>query len=389
MASLEPQARKPLNEKLKLMDKIADDINSKAGKKIMGRLGREEDQEGGILEKMRIKFIPTPSRNFNDATSGGFPRGRTSLVVGNPDSGKTSLLLETIGKNMKEDPDFTAAWLESEDSLEENYVVNTMGVDPDRFTLIEQQRKDAGEAALDRLEACIASGAYDMVVVNSLKAIVPSEEYKKSISDGVVGVQARMNARMTRKYTAPISESDTALVLVTHLSTDIGTMFGDPTVITGGKAIIYAASLIADLRKRSITDDDPIDKDEGIKVGVTIKKNHCVPDKNPYVKTDYYAIFGQGIEQYMTTMEAAIDKGILIKAGPYIREVDSEGEIVKSDDGKEMKFRGKKAFIDYCKEKPEYFQSLQDRIDGKVEEMSQEEIEEVEQEQEEITKEPE
>ena len=389
MASLETKEKKPLNEKLKLMDKIADDINNKAGKKIMGRLGRKEDVEGGILDRLRIKFIPTPSRNFNAATGGGFPRGRTSIIVGEEDSGKTSLALETIGYNQRRDPDFTAGWLESEDSLEEDYLVNTMGIDLDRFTLIQQQRKDAGEAALDRLEACIASGAYDMIVVNSLKALVPSEEFKKSISDGVVGVQARMNARMTRKYTSPVSESETSFIIITHLSNDIGKMFGDPLVISGGKAIQYASSLTVDLRKRSITDDDPISKEDGIKIGVTVKKNHCVPDRNPYVKTQYYAIFGEGIEQYLTALEAGIEQGILVKAGSHIKDVDENGEVrtLPDSNSTKLQFRGKKAFVEYCKDNPEYFKDLQLRIDGLTETMSAEEIEEVEKEQKEIEEE--
>ena len=383
MGNLKPKKKVSLDEKLKAMDKMADDINAKAGKKIMGRLGRQKDIDEGILDKMRIKFIPTPSRNFNAATGGGFPRGLMTIIAGLPDSGKTSLVLETIGMNMKRDPDFTVAWLESEDSLEEFYVTNTMGIDPNRFFLLEQRREDAGEAALDRLEAAVASGYHDMIVVNSLKAIVPSEEFKKSLTENSVALQARMNSKMVRKFISPVSESDAAYIVVTHLSTEIGG-YGDPLHIAGGKAILYASSLIVDLRKKTVTDEDPIKKDEGIKIGVTVRKNHCAPHRNPYVKTDYYAIFGEGIEQYMTTLDAAVEQGVLTKAGMYIKDLDKDGNIRTLSDGTKLQFQGKKKFREFCIENPDYFRDLQLRIDGEAETLSEDEIKELEAEEEAI-----
>lgn len=184
MPSLNTKPKMALKEKLALLDKVAENVNKKHGKKIVGRIGRDPE----IMERLEIKFIPTPSLNVNEATGGGFPRRRMTIVAGLPDSGKTSLCLETIALNQKKDPNFVAGWLESENSLQKEYVCETFGIDPDRFFFIEHDRDGAGERALDLVEAVLATGAIDMFVINSLKALVPSEEFKKSIGDAVVGV---------------------------------------------------------------------------------------------------------------------------------------------------------------------------------------------------------
>lgn len=183
-----------------------------------------------------------------------------------------------------------------------------------------------------------------------------------------------MNARMTRKLTALIAEHETAFVIVTHLSTDIGSMSRDPLVISGGHAIIYAASIVLDVRKRSIQDTDPIKKEEGIKVGVTVKKNHCVPDRNPYVKTVYYAVFGEGIEQYLPVIESAINQGILVQRGAFIRDPDENGE-PKVIDGVKMQWQGAKNFRQFLVDNPDYFEDLKARVKGEVVQLSDEEAE--------------
>lgn len=210
-----PQA---LAERLKKIDKLSESINAKTGKKVMGRLGADPE----IMDKLRIQFIPTPSQNVNAALGGGFPKKRTTVIAGLPDSGKTSIVLETIGKAMQENPYFCAGWLESENSLEKDYICVTFGIDPDRFLFVEHERDGAGEAALDQVEAVLASGLVDIMCINSLKCLVPKEEFNKSLKDAVVGTQARMNARMMRKYTSLVAESNSAFVIITHLTTDIG-----------------------------------------------------------------------------------------------------------------------------------------------------------------------
>lgn len=193
-----------------------------------------------------------------------------------------------------------------------------------------------------------------------------------------------MNAKMTRKFTALVSESNAAFVVITHLSTEIGSMSRDPLIISGGKAIAYASVLTLDLRKRAVLDTDPISREEGVKIGVTVKKNHVLPDKNPYVKTEYYAIFGKGIEQILSTMQLAIDEGILRKAGAWIKQEDENGEVQKWN-GEELNFQGKEKFRLFCKEHPDYLEALKDMIKGTtVKFQSEEEVEKNKKEQEEM-----
>lgn len=359
-----------LQEKLKAIDKISDGINSKAGKTIMGRLGRSEE----IKDKLKIEYIPTPSKNVNDAIGGGFPRKRMTIVSGLPDSGKTSLLLESIAFNQSRSKEFIACWLESESSLELDYLVNTFHIDPDRFLYIEHDREGAGEAALEKIESVLAASVCDMVVINSLKCLVPKEEMDASIAKSTIALQARMNARMARKFTSLVSESNAAFIVVAHLSTDIGTMARDNKIIAGGEAIKYASALTIDLRKRSIQESDPITSLEGIKIGLTVKKNHCTPSVNPYLKTEYFAIFGQGIEQYLETLQNAINQGILTQNGAMIRDIDTETGEIRQWNGQDLVWRGKNAYREFVKNNPDYFVKLQDRVNGRTVEMSESEV---------------
>lgn len=280
---------------------------------------------------------------------------------------------------MKADPDFVAGWLESENSLELDYLAKTFGIDLDRFIYIDHTREVAGEGALDIAESLIGANALDIFVINSLKALVPSEEFEKDMSRVQVGSQARMNAKMVRKFTPVVKEADLAFVIVTHLTTDIGTMYGDPLKIAGGNAIAYHSMLTLDLRKRAVLDSDPINRDEGIKVGVSVKKNHCVPDRNPYVKVDYYAIFGEGIEQILTTMEKAKEQGILIQAGAWIREPNIENikDARMHPEYGELKWNGKAAFRQFCLDNPGYFEELKSKVVS-YKNMTPEEIEQLE-----------
>lgn len=371
MANLAIKEELSLKDKLKILDKFSDNWNKKAGKTLIGRIGNNPE----LLDRLKIDFIPTPSMEVNDVCGGGIPKRRITIIAGLEDSGKTSLLLETIGMNMKNDPNFCACWLESENSLEINYLINTFGIDPDRFFYMEHDRENAAEKILDALEAVVSTGAINIAVINSLKCLVPKDVIDKSFEDATVAIQARMNSKLMDKMTPLISENNTALVLVAHLSTDIGTMARDNLSISGGRRIRYSSSLTLDFRKRSILDSDPIKKEEGIKIGVTVKKNHCVPDRNPYLKTEYYVKFGEGIEQNLSVIKKAIESGALKQSGAYIREITSDGEI-REEDGFKYDWRGKESLRAYLEANPAYRDYLVRKI-KLSESLSDEEIEEI------------
>lgn len=364
-------AKKSLAERLKMVDSISKKINEKAGKEIVGRLSKNE----AMNEKLKARFIPTPSMNVNEAIGGGWPVGNISIVCGMEDSGKTGILLETIAINQKNNPDFLAVWLESENSLKET-TLDMFGIDRDRFILIEHDRAGAGEEAINRLEAMLNIQP-DMVVINSLKCLVPSEEFKKDMNSLQVGVQSRMNSKMMRKLTAVVEENEIAMVIVQHMSTQIGGMvMGDPMTLSGGVAIRYGAMLIVDLRKRSIQETDPIKREDGMKIGVTVKKNHVVTNRNPYVKTEYFVIYGQGTEIYIEAIDLAIKQGILAKAGAFIRVPDENGD-AKIINGEKMQWQGTAKFRAYCMENPEFFENLKASIKGEVDFLSEEEVSEI------------
>ena len=377
---------KSLAEKKKLMAQMMGKINDKVGKNVIGFAS-----DPAIEDKLTIKWIPTPSLRVNEITGGGIPKGKTTILAGDSDSGKTSMMLETIGINMRKNPDFMALWLESEESLEINALENLFGIDKERFVIIYLEKDGAAEVALDRLEAALGMGVFDICVINSLKCLTPSTEFEKEMGAMTIGLQARMNGKLMRKMTSLIAEHNCGFVLINHLTTEIGKMHGDPLTIAGGRAIRYSSMLTLDIRKKSIQDSDPIGKEEGMKIGVAIQKNHCRQDRMPYFRTEYYVVYGQGTERSIEVIELAEKCGILTKKGSWYREysgeVDAKGNPLERilEDGTKAAWNGMKNTRAYILAHPEYFDYLVNKIENfgtiDVETMSAEEIAAVEEEQ--------
>lgn len=155
-------------------------------------------------------------------------------------------------------------------------------------------------------------------------------------------------------------------------------------ILAGGISIKYGAMLIVDMRKRSIQESDPIKREDGMKISLTVKKNHVVTDRFPYVKTEYYAIYGQGIEVYLEVLDLAIKQGVLVKNGAFIKLPDEEGN-AKVINGEKMQWQGSAKFRTYCVENPDFFEKIKLMIKGDVVEMTEEEIEEIKEELEDNT----
>lgn len=191
-----------------------------------------------------------------------------------------------------------------------------------------------------------------------------------------MALQARMNAKLMRKLGPVTAGTNAALVLVNHLTTSLGVMHGDPLTQSGGRAIRYWATMILDFRKLAIQDADPIGRDEGMKVACYVRKNRCVFNRNPYVKSEFFIVYGEGTEQVLEVLQVCLDKEILFKAGAWIRDVDqSTGEPRILQDGTVLKFQGKAAFKEFCLAHPEYLEELKHRCGGgHYESLSEEEI---------------
>ena len=374
--------RKSLAERKKAIGNAIEAINKAEGKTVIGTLNDKE-----IAEKLVIDYIGTPSLKLNNAIGGGFPRGKFALVSGVSDSGKTMLCLETAARNILEDPDFTCAWFEAENSLEESSIKMFGITDSDlkeRFVFMNVDDMPA-ENVLDYVIRMAHSGI-DMIVINSLKALTPKKEYTDSMNDNNVALQARLNAKFMRVVIPTIAASGSALVCIQHYTTEIGGFtMGDPKGIAGGLSIKYHNVLTLELRRGFIDAKHPLHavKDQYLPVKVKITKNHCTTDRDVYVTTDYVVKIGQGIDSTQEIFEVVFDKGIVTKVGAWIREYEPGKEKVKGNertlpDGTKASWCGMAKFVEYVNNTPEYYEYLYSKVkdeDMKAESLSEEEIE--------------
>lgn len=375
-------SKKPFAERQKEMKAAIAAINKKEGETVIGNINNEE-----IAEKLKIYFIETPSMKLNNAIGGGVPRGKFTLVSGEKDSGKTMLLLETMAKGIKEDPEFVGVWFESEDSLE-NTSIEMFGItekeQKERFVFMKTGSIPA-ESVLDYVIRMAQAGV-DMIVINSLKCLTPEKELKDDMADANIAIQARLNAKFMRKIIPVIADSGTALCIVQHLATDIGVMYGDNKAITGGMAIQYNNMLTMQLRKASINSTHPLYnvKDQYLAIKAKIIKNHCIPTRNPYVTVEYAVEIGRGIDVTQEILDVVFDAGIVDKAGAWIREYNEDGPQEKGNerilpDGTKAAWNGMAKFVEYVNNNPDYFEYLRAKVEGNfvAESLSSEEIEQL------------
>lgn len=336
-----------------------------------------------VKDRLTFKFLKTPIPELNEAVGGGIPVGKMTLVAGNPDSGKTGFCLSTIGYQMKHNPNFVALWVESEDSLDVEKAAKLYGLDLDRFYSISttdpktKSQKYGAEAIGNSIIAAIKSTKIDMVVINSLKMLVPMAESNKTLDENSVAEQARFNSKFVKKIIPLIAQKDTALTIVQHYTTSMAAgPYANPNIIAGGKAIRYNNMVTLEFSSVSLQDSDPVKRGEGMKIHVRVTKNHCVIDRNPNVDFYYYIEYGKGIERYVTTMNQLIEKGILTTAGAWIYLLDADG-----NKDPNMSWCGKTKFKEDMEANPTKFDTLcalLDGITGAVNDMSEEEIKEIE-----------
>jgi recombination protein RecA len=359
-----------LAEKKKRAEMAVDKLNEE---KIVAFFADSKEPKAKAF--MNTEYIPTPSIELNEIISGvpgkgGFPKGKMTIVVGQPDSGKTGLILETIGKymNSPEGAEAVVLWIESEQSLDEKAMKNMYRIDMSRIVILKTEANEGGEAVLDRAEAMLNTGAFDIIVINSLKALTPKAVIDKSVSEDTIGVYARMNSKMWAKFYSLIGELNIAMIVVCHLTTQIGTYGGDPMVMSGGQAIRFGSILQLDLRKTSIQESDPIKKTEGMKITVYIRKNHCNQTDFPYGKVTYYVIYGEGTETKLALMQKGLENGTFRKAGAWIY-------FKETPTSEELSWCGKQALRE-AMDDPELYAKVEKAVGGIQGELTQEEVEE-------------
>jgi recombination protein RecA len=288
------------DDRKKALSLAISQIEKNCGKGAIMRMGNGS-------ARVRIEGIPTGAINLDAAIGiGGIPRGRVTEIFGPESSGKTTLCLHVVANAQRTGG--VAAFIDAEHALDIDYA-KKLGVDVENL-LVSQP--DTGEQALEICEILVRSGAVDVVVIDSVAALVPRAEIEGDMGDSHVGLQARLMSQALRKLTGAIARSRTSVIFINQLREKIGVMFGNPETTTGGKALKFYASLRLDIRRIG-----PVkDKEEvvGSQVRVKVVKNKVAP---PFKQAEFDIMYAEGISHTSLLVDIGSESGIIEKSGAW------------------------------------------------------------------------
>ena len=319
-------------EKKKALEVAMSQIEKQFGKGSVMKLGE--------FKAMEVEAIPTGALSLDIALGiGGVPRGRIIEVFGPESSGKTTLALHIIAEAQKMGGE--AAFIDAEHALDPVYA-KKLGVDVDNLIV---SQPDTGEQALEITEALVRSGALDVIVVDSVAALVPKAEIDGDMGDSHMGLQARLMSQALRKLAGAINKSKTVLIFINQLREKIGVMFGNPETTTGGRALKFYASVRMDIRKiENIKQDGQV---MGNRVRVKVIKNKVAP---PFREAEFDIVYGRGISKEGNILDLAVNLNLVEKAGAWF---SYNGEKIG---------QGRENAKTYLKEHKEVAQELEEKI---------------------------
>jgi recombination protein RecA len=322
-----------LKERARAIDNAVGQIEKQFGKGSIMRLG----QRGAIAP---MEAISTGSISIDYALGiGGLPRGRVVEIFGPESSGKTTLALQVIAEAHKTGG--MAAFVDAEHALDAQYA-QKLGVDLDNL-LVSQP--DNGEQALEIVEVLVRSNSVDVVVVDSVAALVPKAEIEGEMGEAQMGLQARLMSQALRKLTGVVSKSKTTLIFINQLREKIGVMFGNPETTTGGRALKFYASVRIDIRRiASIKDGDQV---IGGRTRVKIVKNKVAP---PFREAEFDVMYGEGISREGDLLDLAVEKRIVEKSGAWFAFAG------------ERLGQGRENAKQFLKDNPPVRQAVEDRV---------------------------
>jgi recombination protein RecA len=338
-----------MNERKKALDLALSQIEKQFGKGSIMKLG-----EG---THMNLEFISTGSLELDIALGiGGVPRGRVVEIFGPESSGKTTIALHIIAEAQKNGG--IAAFIDAEHALDPNYA-KKLGVDIDNLVI---SQPDTGEQALEITEALVRSSAVDVVVIDSVAALVPRAEIEGEMGDAHVGLQARLMSQALRKLAGAINKSNTTCIFINQLREKVGIMFGNPETTSGGRALKFYASIRLDVRRiDSIKQGDEV---VGNRTRVKVVKNKVAP---PFKQAEFDIMYGVGISKEGSLLDSGVAAGIIQKSGSWYNYND------------EKLGQGREKAKEFIKDNPTVFQEIdklvrikfglikEDTISGKTE----------------------
>jgi recombination protein RecA len=308
------------------------------------QFGKGSIMKLGEAHRTAVECVPTGSLSLDIALGGGIPKGRIVEIYGPESSGKTTLTLHAIAEIQRAGG--TAAFIDAEHALDPAYA-KRLGVDVDNL-LISQP--DNGEQALEIAETLVRSSAVDLVVIDSVAALVPRAEIEGDMGDSHMGLQARLMSQALRKLTGVINRSNTTVIFINQIRMKIGVMFGNPETTTGGNALKFYASVRMDIRRISqIKQGDEI---IGNRTRVKVVKNKIAP---PFRQAEFDIMYNKGISRSGDVLDLAVDRGIVEKSGAWFAYNDAKiGQ-------------GREATKAYLEENPKVMEELAKKVKAEVE----------------------